>query len=135
MHMSHSKTKEWQFYNNYDNSVLDGPIALKLCMRVGTHLAKYFHVLQLWCYCTCAHMYYWLQNDVRPPMAGRLTGTVGCAASHPGSAAQYISLASDSPQTRRVGPGQGRATMAVLSMMLVTITLPRNYLHNFGTIK
>ena len=61
-------------------------------------------------------LYYWLQNDVRPPMAGRLTGTVDCAASHPGSAAQYIPLPSRSPQTRRVGPGQGRAALATLPL-------------------
>ena len=50
-------------------------------------------------------MYYWLQNDVRPSMAGRLTGTVDCAALHPGSAAQYIPLPSRSPQTRWAGSG------------------------------
>ena len=96
---------------------------------------------------TMSNMYYWLQNDVRPPMAGRLTGTVGCAASHPGSAAQYIPLASCSPQTRWAGSetrrsGRPASQMSVakmpaanhlqtcvdLSMMLVTITSPRNYL-------
>ena len=61
-------------------------------------------------------MYYWLQNDVRPQMAGRLTGTVDCAASHPGSATQYIPLPSRSPQTRRVGLGQERAALAALPL-------------------
>ena len=59
-----------------------------------------------------SNMYYSLQNDVRPPMAGRLTGTVGCAASHPGSAAQYtypsaLTFAAD--QTRWAGSGTRRA--------------------------
>ena len=97
-------------------------------------------------------MYYWLQNDVRPPMAGRLTGTVGCAASHPGSAAQYIPLASCSPQTRWAGSETRRSgrpayqisvakmpaanhlqTCVDLSMTVVTITSPRNYLQQLIT--
>ena len=49
-------------------------------------------------------------------MAGRLTGTVDCAASHPGLAAQYIPLPSRLPQTRSVGPGQGRAALAALPL-------------------
>ena len=50
------KTKGYQFGNIYDNSVISGPITLKLRMHVavGTHLAMYFHVSQLGCYCTCA---------------------------------------------------------------------------------
>ena len=43
-----------QFRNNYDNSVITGPIALKLHMHESIHLAMYFHVSQLGCYCTYA---------------------------------------------------------------------------------
>ena len=48
------KTNGCQLDNNYDNSVITGPIALKFRMHVGTHLAMYFHVSQLGYYCTCA---------------------------------------------------------------------------------
>ena len=42
-------------FNNYDNSIITGPIALKLRMHEVIHLAKYFYVSQLGCYCahTC----------------------------------------------------------------------------------
>ena len=53
MHAPRKKTKGCQFCNNYENSVITGPIALKLRMHVGTHLKMYFHVPQLGCYCTC----------------------------------------------------------------------------------
>ena len=39
---------------NYDNSVSSGPIVLTLRMHEGIHLAMYFHVSQLGCFCTCA---------------------------------------------------------------------------------
>ena len=48
------KIKGCQFDNNYDDSVITGPIMLKLRMHVGTHLAVHFHVSQLACYRTCA---------------------------------------------------------------------------------
>ena len=54
MHVATCKTKGCQLDNNYDNSVITGPITLKLRMHVGTHLAMYFQVSQLGCYCTCA---------------------------------------------------------------------------------
>ena len=56
MHMTGAKTKGRQFCNNYDRSVIIGPITLKLRTYeyVGTYLAMQFHVSQLGCYCTCA---------------------------------------------------------------------------------
>ena len=41
------------FYDD-DNSIITGLIALKLRMHEGIHLATYFYVSQLGCYCTCA---------------------------------------------------------------------------------
>ena len=65
-HMPCAKMKGCQFDNNYDNSVITGPIALKPCMHVGTYLAMYIHVSQLGCYCTCAvarqQLFYDLEN-------------------------------------------------------------------------
>ena len=42
-----AKMKGRQFSNNYDNSVITGPITLKLRMQEGIHLAMYFHASQL----------------------------------------------------------------------------------------
>ena len=54
MHVSRANMKGCQFSNNYDNFVITGPIALKLCMHVATHLAMHVHASQLGCFCTCA---------------------------------------------------------------------------------
>ena len=53
MHVQRAKMKGCLFSNNDDNSVNTGPIALKLCTHEGIHLAMYFHVSLLGCYCTC----------------------------------------------------------------------------------
>ena len=47
-----AKMKGCLFSNNHDNSVITGPIALKLRMHEDIHLAMYFDVPQLGCYCT-----------------------------------------------------------------------------------
>ena len=41
MHVSRAKRKGCQLCNNYNNSVITRPIALKLRMHVGTHPAMY----------------------------------------------------------------------------------------------
>ena len=46
-HRTRAKTQGCQFCNNYDNSVIAGPIMLKVRMCAGTHLTKCFHVQQL----------------------------------------------------------------------------------------
>ena len=48
------KTKGCQLCNNYDNSVITGPITMNLRLHVGTHTTMYFHVSQLGYDCTCA---------------------------------------------------------------------------------
>ena len=53
-HVPRAKRKRCQLCNNFNNSVITRPIALKLCMHVGTHAAMYLHVSQLECDCTCA---------------------------------------------------------------------------------
>ena len=44
------------FLTNDDNSVITEPIALKLRMHEGIHLAMYFHVSQLGCYTARVHV-------------------------------------------------------------------------------
>ena len=70
------KTKGCQLDNNYDNSVITGPITLKLCMHVGTHLAAKVN----WDLpCTCARAVWRFQiSRTAGPIAlkfGTLIGT------------------------------------------------------------
>ena len=41
MHMPHETMKGCLFSNNYDNSIITGPIALNLYMHEGVYLAMY----------------------------------------------------------------------------------------------
>ena len=51
------EAKRCQFCDNNNNSVITGLISLKLHMLGNTHLAMYFHVLQLGCRATAlAHV-------------------------------------------------------------------------------
>ena len=53
------KTKGCQLGKSYDNSIITGPITLKLRMHVGTHISMSFHESQLGCYCTRARARQW----------------------------------------------------------------------------
>ena len=55
----YARAKGCQLFNNYDKSVITGPIALTLRMYVGTHPLQYFHVLQLGCDCDCVCAQIW----------------------------------------------------------------------------
>ena len=56
--------KGCQYRNNYNNSAITGPIALKLCMHVGTHRTMYLyvHMCPSW---VLLHVYTWKDRSQR----------------------------------------------------------------------